>query len=331
LKSEIRTKYDYTERRPERVGFTVSNRVIARIRDTKLGDVSSTVVLNETFRSPRGSSMRSRVSAIILTTVLIPAACGNTDNGADNPATTAVSTISPTSTTSSEPSTTIEIDVTTTPPLTTTSRVTTTPVVTTAGPSTTTNPVLPGEEIDIGPRAGDVIAVVGVEHDDVVKVRSAPGDEQPIVTTAPPTAEGILALGHTRLLTQSLWFEVNVDGTTGWAPASQFAYLGRVDDATSEVVAKLGSTPVAPTLTEMARSVAAVFASTEPVSRIAISVAETEGDLGEITVDVVGIGDDSLAGSRLHIFAVKDGGDWSLKSVEHTLLCTRGLSGEICV
>jgi enoyl-CoA hydratase len=36
---------------------------------------------------------------------------------------------------------------------------------------------LPGEPIDFGPAAGDVLAVIGVSHDDVLNLRSAPGAE----------------------------------------------------------------------------------------------------------------------------------------------------------
>ncbi len=57
------------------------------------------------------------------------------------------------------------------------------------------------------------------------------------------------------------------------------------------------------------------------------------GDLGEITVDVVGLPDDSIHGHRLHVFATphESGEAFTLKSVERTLLCARGVSGTLCV
>lgn len=79
--------------------------------------------------------------------------------------------------------------------------------------------------------------------------------------------------------------------------------------------------------------VAENLASDDPPSRITRTVAATVGDLGEVTYDVVGIGDDATAGFRLHVFAVEsDGGEgFSLRTIERTVFCSRGLSGEICV
>lgn len=63
-----------------------------------------------------------------------------------------------------------------------------------------------------------------------------------------------------------------------------------------------------------------------------MSVAPTMGDLGEVTYDVIGLGDDATLGYRLHVFgqAVSDG--ISLHSVERTALCTRGVTTDgLCV
>lgn len=57
------------------------------------------------------------------------------------------------------------------------------------------------------------------------------------------------------------------------------------------------------------------------------------GDLGEVTIDVVGLADDSILGYRLRVFAhpPENNGDFTLKTVERTLLCRRGVSGELCL
>ena len=88
-----------------------------------------------------------------------------------------------------------------------------------------------------------------------------------------------------------------------------------------------------PALVRVVVIVAESLASEEPPSRIVMSVAPTVGDLGEVTYDVVGIGDDAVRGFRLHVFATPDeGGEgFVLKSVEQTVLCGRGLSGVLCV
>ena len=86
---------------------------------------------------------------------------------------------------------------------------------------------------------------------------------------------------------------------------------------------------------ELGRIVATAESSTEnPKSRLTVTVApKTVGDLGEVTYDVVGFPDDSIAGERLHILGTP-GDRFTLKKVEATSLCRRGVSGEsprLCV
>lgn len=52
------------------------------------------------------------------------------------------------------------------------------------------------------------------------------------------------------------------------------------------------------------------------------------GDLAEITMDVIGLGDDAVGGERLVIFAqVEDGGRrFRVRSVELTTLCSRAVA-----
>ena len=97
---------------------------------------------------------------------------------------------------------------------------------------------LPGEPYEFGPAEGASLAVVGVDHDDVLNVRDVPAGE--IIATLdllPPivglldvrdarTGEviaslygwegGIVATGMTRKLPASIWHEVHVAGMTGW-------------------------------------------------------------------------------------------------------------------
>ncbi|MDH3249427.1 MAG: SH3 domain-containing protein [Acidimicrobiia bacterium] len=223
-------------------------------------------------------------------------------------------------------------DTTTTPPtLPETTATTVEPTRTTTIPDTTTS--LPGDPIDIGPQPGDVLAVVGVAHDDVLNVRFAPGTDQTVIEKLDPLASDVVALGNARALPASIWFEVETDDGTGWASSSFLAYLGGTTDATADIVELLGEVPVAETMLDLGLVVAQALASDEPPSRIVMSVAPTVGDLGEVTYDVVGIGDDAVRGFRLHVFATPDeGGEgFVLKSVEQTVLCGRGLSGELCV
>lgn len=205
---------------------------------------------------------------------------------------------------------------------------------TTTQAATTTSSTIPGTPIEVGPSKGDRLGVIGVAHDDVLNVRRAPGTDQAVVATLEPTADHVIATGAARKLTSSIWFEVTVDGTTGWVGSSFVAYLGVVDDTTSAIVAELGEIPVAETMLELGTLVAETVASIDPPSKITIAVAPSVGDLGEITMDVVGLGDDSVTGLRLHVFGMPtEGGEgFSLGSVEQTILCGRGVTAEgICV
>lgn len=208
---------------------------------------------------------------------------------------------------------------------------TTTSTTTTSGASTSTT--LPGEPFDIVPPNGTPMAVVGVEFDDVLNVRSGPGTSFGVVARLAPTAT-MLSTGEARLLPGSIWYRVSTGNTTGWVNSSFTGQKGFVDDVTSGVVAALGEIPTAESMVELGEVVAQARASIDPPSRITVTVAPTEGDLGEVTYDVVGIGDDSVLGERLHIFGqpTGDGSGFSLMAVESQVLCGRGVTDQgLCI
>ncbi len=173
---------------------------------------------------------------------------------------------------------------------------------------------------------------MGVAHDDELNVRALPNASSDIVSSVGPTESGLVATGRARRLPQSLWYEVEVGGEIGWVSASFVGFMAGTDDATSEYVL-IGSEAQAETMVDLARVVSEAFASEEPASRIVQSVAPTVGDLGQITYDVIGLGDDSVAGLRLHILATPDENNekFTLKTIERTLFCNRGTDGELCL
>lgn len=241
--------------------------------------------------------------------LVLVSACGSStaEPGDDGSSTIATITVP-----GDETSTTISDETTTTP---------------TTAPTSTT---LAGEPIDFGPKVGDSLAVVGVAHDDTLNVRSGPGTDQGIVTELQPLATGIAAQGNTRTLSQSIWVEVYADGAVGWASLAFLGYLGVVTDETAALIELLGETPAASDMEALGLLVAEAYASDDPPSRIRMVVAPTVGDLGEVTYDVVGIGDDALMGYRLHVFgASEDGGStYELKSLEVTAICSRGVTDD---
>ena len=219
---------------------------------------------------------------------------------------------------------------------------------------------LPGEPSELGPSAGTGLAVVGIRHDSALNLRDAPpngaviarldnvmdGVRDPAVYARRPVSDdiidtvdlqdGVVATGNTRQLPTTVWHELQVGDLLGWASGTFLAPAGDTDDATAEVVDTLGELPMADTMVELGLAVAQTMASQEPRSSVVVSGAPgLFEDLGQVTIDVVGIGDDSVRGFRLVIFAhpaenwtQDDPGPFTLKSVERTVLCHshRGVS-----
>lgn len=263
--------------------------------------------------------MRWRAVVVATSVALVVAGCGGGD---EEPTATASPTALPSPTASATP-TDDESPTPTDEPSPTD----------TAAPTGSDDPTaLPGDPWDGFAQAGDVLAVVGVAHDDALNVRAIPGMDGAVLTTVGPTDDDLVATGEARQLSQSFWYQVEVDGVTGWASVRFLAFLGGTDDATAAFLD--GRDPIrAETMQQLGEEVAAGFASTEPASEIVMSVAPTVGDLGEVTHDVIGIGDDAVRGFRLHVFGTPDeGGEgFVLRTIERTLICDRGSDGELCL
>jgi hypothetical protein len=241
---------------------------------------------------------------------------------------------SPTAGTTTEASTTTVPGSTTTTEVTTT---TTTAMPTTTVPASTTTPpapgttLFPGTPVDFGPREGDVLMVMGVRHDDVLNLRAAPGASQTIVDTIEPTFMELVAQGETREIPGAFWIEVDHDGEVGWVNMRYIGYAGGVDDITASVVDDIGGPVSAASMIELGLLVAESIASDDPASVIVRVTPVTTGDLHEVSYDVVGFGDDAVAGARLHVFGQPTGSGFALKSVESMVICSRGVDGEACV
>ena len=221
---------------------------------------------------------------------------------------------------------------------------------------------LPGEPSESGPSEGAGLAVVGIQYNSALNVRDVPNGEivvrldnvmdgarTPGVYVRPPNTDdilavvdlynGVVATGNTRMLRTTVWHEFRAGEFTGWSTAAYLAQAGVTGDATAEIVEILGETPVADTMAGLADAVGSAVASQEPSARVVMSEAPNihEG-LAQVAVDVVGIGDDSVFGYRLFVFAdpaeedwmQDDPGPYTLTSVERVVLCSsyRGVSEE---
>jgi hypothetical protein len=201
--------------------------------------------------------------------------------------------------------------------------------------SSSTAPPLPGERKDIYPYEGAKLAVAGVAADDTLKVRSGPGTDFNVVFELRPTATNATATGHNRSLpNRGFWSEITVDGRTGWANTAFLLQPGDVNDITATLYPTPADRPRERTMVELGRTVARDRAGDDPEPDIVIVDGPTLGDVGEVTVDIVGVGDDSVGGERLKIFAEPGGGGggFTVRSVEATSLCRRGVTSErLCV
>lgn len=199
--------------------------------------------------------------------------------------------------------------------------------------ATTTTTTLAGREIDVGPSVGMSLAVIGVEHDDVLNVRAGPGVNERVLMTAAPTSEGLIAQGRTRITPDgALWTEVELDQIIGWVHLGYVATIGSTNDVTAQVVSGLGEYPTASSMVDLGRLVSTMYASLEPVSRI-VMVADSEpGDVRDVTFDVIGVGDDAIRGYRIRVFAVAVSDGLGFHSAELTTLCGRGVTDDgLCI
>lgn len=275
-----------------------------------------------------GAMMRPRVRLLsaVLTCCLVVNACG--DDTARDVVTSSEGTspVDDPGSTAGTPPTTAALTTTTT------TSVAPSTVSSTSTSAATTSTTWAGEPADdTAPQPGSTLGVIGVAHDDQLNVRAGPGVDQPVVTTLDPLTDGIVATGRGWRLSRSIWWEIETDEALGWAASRYLAYLGSVGDLTSLIVERLGGRyPEAETMIDLGRIVAEALASQDPPSAIVMSVGPTVGDLGEVTFDVVGLGDDSVAGYRLHVFGrpADSQEGFVLHTVEATDLCSRGVTPE---
>lgn len=273
---------------------------------------------------------RSLIFVIVgMLLVLLGAGCGGGNENADDEPT---SPPDPTPTAvepDTAPPTTPE-PTSPTPLATTEPTATQEPTTTLPGVCATVALDTPCEPFDGFAMQGDVLKVMGRAYNDLLSVGAA--EVRPVTPSGGMSAD-LVATGRARLLAGSIWYEVTVfEEATGWVSASFAGFVGATDDATANFLAQSGTSEFE-TMVDLGLLVADFYASDDPPSLIVQSFPPVVWDLGEIAYDVVGLGDDAVAGIRLRVFAIpsESGEGFALKSIERTTFCSRGVSGEQCI
>lgn len=209
---------------------------------------------------------------------------------------------------------------------------TTSSTTTTAPTTSVTSDVrggLPGERQEIYPYEGARLAVVGVASGDGLNVRAGPGSDYLVVFVLEPLFEDARATGHNRLISgRGYWSEIRVGERSGWVNTDFVLQPGQVDDVTSRLY-PAGVERPSGSLGQLATAVATRARGDEITPKVVIVDGPSDGEIGEVAVDILGVDDDSVGGFRLRIFAAPTGqGTYTVRNVEQTLLCTRGVTDD---
>jgi hypothetical protein len=169
---------------------------------------------------------------------------------------------------------------------------------TTTGSSTTTahlepSSTLPGVPAESTLAAGDVVGVIGASAAAAHWLVEVPGGDLPdeVVRELSPLETGLEALGAAREVDEVLWERLRLDDDEGWFPRPMLAFVGDAEDVTALYVAV-----DAVSVEELGAEIAGEIEATE------IVLTNVTGPL-EVTYDVLGLEDDSVAGFRIRVVA----------------------------
>ncbi len=82
------------------------------------------------------------------------------------------------------------------------------------------------EKVDVRPELQLSFVVVGVEADDALNMRVAPGIEHPVLGAIPPGASGVEGTGAAVAVGMADWYEVTYGAMTGWCHSRYLSAAG---------------------------------------------------------------------------------------------------------
>ena len=191
--------------------------------------------------------------------------------------------------------------------------------------TTTVGNLLDPNEWPYLPIPGSVVAVVGVEHWDILEIHEDPGVSSPLIDTLDPLDDTVIALGFARQLPQSIWWCISWEGGSGaWASS---IYLSRLADPLqsydSDRWVGLNAENLEDFLSEIESEYERDPNSEGGPMRIVISELDYSNNI--VSFDVIGFLDDSVAGARLTFTtATQSDGSVTVTDVQYRAMCRRG-------
>jgi len=175
------------------------------------------------------------------------------------------------------------------------------------------------------PTTGSVVAVVGVEHWDILEIHEDPGVSSPLIDTLDPLDDTVVAMGFARQLPQSIWWCISWEGGSGaWASS---IYLSRLADPWQSYDATRWVGLNAQNLEDFLSEVESEY-ERDPNSEggpMRIVISELDYSNNIISFDVIGFLGDSAAGARLTFTTTtQSDGSLTVTEVQYRAMCRRG-------
>ena len=191
--------------------------------------------------------------------------------------------------------------------------------------STTVGTLIDPDEWPYLPITGSVVAVVGVEHWDILEIHEDPGVSSPLVGTLDPLDDTVVALGYARQLPQSIWWCISWNGGSGaWASS---IYLSRMADPYQSFDSSSWVGLTAQNLEDFLSDVENQYQrpATSEGGPMRIVISELDYINNVISIDVIGFLDDSLLGARLTFStSLQSDGSLMIDDAQFRGMCRRG-------
>ena len=191
--------------------------------------------------------------------------------------------------------------------------------------STTVGTLIDPDEWPYLPITGSVVAVVGVEHWDILEIHEDPGVSSPLVGTLDPLDDTVVALGYARQLPQSIWWCISWNGGSGaWASS---IYLSRMADPYQSFDSSSWIGLTAQNLEDFLSDVENEYQrpATSEGGPMSIVISELDYVNNVISIDVIGFLDDSLLGARLTFStSLQSDGSLMIDDAQFRAMCRRG-------